>query len=160
MPSTETTGELLDTIIGAEHSLVVLRCGDVSSLLELLHRHAILTGLALYAWDAEEGLRSLRDAQVPVPGSRRFGDALRHVIQSAHFGIYFFAAPPQVFDATLIPLLRQASRLTGDHVRRVVLLGGESELPAGVEAFTLNREQSAPLRPRLRDGHWVKGSAG
>lgn len=158
MPSTDTfiANELLDTIVEAERSLVVLRCDDVPSLLDLLHRHAIRTGQALYAWSADTGLRSLRDAQVPVSGARRFGEALRHVIQSAHYGIYFFAEHPPLFDAALIPLLRQVARLSGEHARRVVLLGAVTELPAGVEAFELSPGMGSTTRPRLRDGRWMR----
>ncbi|MBS0431212.1 MAG: hypothetical protein JSS21_02235 [Proteobacteria bacterium] len=153
---TAIASQLLDSIVAAEHSLVLMRCDDAPSLLDLMHRHAIRTGLALYAWDEQAGLHSLRDAQVPVAGVQRFGEALRYVIQSAHFGVYFFAGHPPVFDATLIPLLRQAARLGGEHARRVVLLDPATELPAGVEAAELNRGVTAASRPRLRDGQWMR----
>ena len=157
MTSTDTdiANELLDTIVGAQRSLVMLRCDDTPRLLDLLRRHAIRTGQSLYAWDEDTGLRSLRDAQVSVPSSLRFGDALRQIIQSAHFGIYFFAEHPQ-FDAATIPLLRQTARLSGDHVRRVVLMGANTELPPGIEAFEFSRSAAKPVRPRLRDGRWVR----
>lgn len=158
MPSTDTAiaNELLDTIVDAERSLVVLHCDDAPSLLDLLHRHAIRTGQALYAWSADAGLRSLRDTQVPVSGAHRFGEALRHIIQSAHYGIYFFVDHPPLFDAALIPLLRQAARLGGEHARRVVLLGSAGELPAGVEACELRPGIASTARPRLRDGRWMR----
>jgi len=157
VPSMDTAiaSELLDTIVGAQRSLVVLRCDDAQRLLDLLRRHAIRTGQSLYAWNEETGLRSLRDAQVSVPSSLHFADALRQIIQSAHFGIYFFAGHPQ-FDAATIPLLRQAARLSGDHVRRVVLMGAGIELPPGIEAFEFSRTAAKPARPRLRDGRWVR----
>ena len=158
MPSMDTNiaSELLDTIVNAKRSLVLLRCDEAQPLLDLLRRHAIRTGQALYAWNEETGLRSLRDAQLTVPSSLRFSDALRHIIQSAHFGVYFFAGILPPFDATLVPLLRQASRLNGEHARRVVLIGAVAELPAGVDAFELKRAIAKPARPRLRDGHWVR----
>jgi hypothetical protein len=153
---TAIASELLDTIVDAQRSLAVLRCDDAQRLLDLLRRHAIRTGQSLYAWNEETGLRSLRDAQVSVPSSLRFADALRQIIQSAHFGIYFFAEHPQIFDAATISLLRQVTRLNGDHVRRVVLMGAHTELPAGIEAFEFSRSAAKPARPRLRDGRWVR----
>lgn len=158
MPSMDTNiaSELLDTIVGAQRSLVVLRCDDPRRLLDSLRRHAIRTGQALYAWDEEAGLRSLRDAHVSVPSSHRFGEALRQIIQSAHFGIYFFADHPQVFDASLVSLLRQTARLNGEHTRRVVLMGANTELPAGIDAFEFSRSTAMSARPRLRDGRWVR----
>ena len=154
MPSTDTAiaSELLDTIVNAKRSLVLLRCDEAQPLLDLLRRHAIRTGQALYAWNEETGLRSLRDAQLTVPSSGRFADALRHIVQSAHFGVYFFAGHLPPLDAALVPLLRQAARLNGEHARRVVLVGADTELPPGVEAFELKRGIAKPPRPRLRDG--------
>ncbi|HJU26429.1 MAG TPA: hypothetical protein VJ722_07130 [Rhodanobacteraceae bacterium] len=152
---TAIASELLDVILAAERSLVVLRCADVPPLLELMRRHAIRTGQALYAWSEDAGLSSLRDGQVTVAGSHRFADALRHVIQSAHYGIYFFADQPQAFDAPLVPLLRQVARLTGEHARRVVLVGIGIELPGNIEALELDRDAMTPARPRLRNGRWV-----
>jgi hypothetical protein len=158
MPSTDTAiaSELLDTIVNAKRSLVLLRCDEAQPLLDLLRRHAIRTGQALYAWNEETGLRSMRDAQAAVPSSQRFSDALRHVIQSAHFGVYFFAGHLPPLDAILAALLRQAARLSGEHARRVVLMGPNTELPPGVEAFELKRTIGTPARPRLRDGRWVR----
>lgn len=146
---------LLDKIIGAARSLVRLRCDDPQTLLECLRRHSIRTGQSLYAWNETGGLRSLRDGELQVPGSRRFHDALRYVIQSAHFGVYFFDMPAP-FDANITAsLLKQAARLTGERVRRVVLLG-ECTLPLQVEASDLEWNVAATKKPRMRDGRWVR----
>lgn len=151
---TAIIGGLLESITGAARSLIRLRCDDPAALLEHLRQHSIRTGQSLYAWNENDGLRSLRDGEVPVPGSRRFHDALRYVIQSAHFGVYFFDAP-ESFDANAIPLLKQAARLAGERVRRVALLG-ESALPPGVEACALDWNAASTRKPRLRDGRWVR----
>jgi hypothetical protein len=155
-PDPAITSALLDRIIGAEQSLILLRCEEGDLLREQLRLHSIRTGQALYVWRDGEGLRSVREGQLPVPGSRRFVDALRYVTQSAHFGIYFFAEYPQPFDATMIPLLRQVAKLSGDRVRRVVLLDAEAGLPPTVEFCELAWNGGAHARPRLRDGRWVR----
>lgn len=155
-PDPAITSGLLDRIIGAEQSLILLRCEEHERLREQLRLHSIRTGQALYAWHEDAGLRSLRESQLPVPGSRRFADALRYVAQSAHFGIYFFSGYPQPFDATLIPLLRQIAKLGGERVRRVVLLDAGTVLPPNMEFCELGWEAGARAKPRLRDGRWVR----
>lgn len=155
-PDPAIIGALLDRIIGAGQSLIRLRCEESDLLREQLRLHSIRTGQSLYVWREGEGLRSLREGQLPVPGSRRFADALRYVTQSAHFGIYFFSDYPQPFDATMIPLLRQVAKLGGDRVRRVVLVGADTLLPSAVEACDVSWNAGANARPRLRDGRWVR----
>ncbi|HET9836495.1 MAG TPA: hypothetical protein VFP88_09160 [Rhodanobacteraceae bacterium] len=155
-PDPAITSVLLDRIIGAEQSLIMLRCEERDLLREQLRQYSIRTGQALYAWREGEGLRSVREGQLPVPGSRRFVDALRYVTQSAHFGVYFFSDYPRPFDASMIPLLRQVAKLGGDRVRRVVLLDPDTLFPPTVEFCELAWEAGANARPRLRDGRWMR----
>ena len=155
-PDAAITSALLARIIGAERSLILLRCAETELLREQLRLHSIRTGQSLYAWHEEAGLRSVRDGQLPVPGSRRFADALRYVAQSAHFGVYFFSGYPQPFDATLIPLLRQVAKLGGDRVRRVVLLDPDTAMPPLVDFCEVAWNAGARAKPRLRDGRWVR----
>ena len=155
-PDSATTSILLDRIIGAERSLVLLRCDEGDLLREQLRLHSIRTGQALYAWSGDSGLCSLRDGQLPVPGSRRMADALRYVAQSAHFGVYFFSGYPKPFDTAMVALFRQVAKLGGERVRRVVLLDPETQLPSGVDFCELGWDAGARARPRLRDGRWVR----
>lgn len=155
-PDPAITGALLNRIIGAEQSLVLLRCEESDQLHEQLRLHSIRTGQALYLWKDGEGLRSVREGQMPVPGSGRFLDALRYVTNSVHFGIYFFTGYPQPFDVTMIPLLRQVAKLGGERVRRVVLLDPATTLPSSVEFCELGWNDGVNARPRLRDGRWVR----
>jgi hypothetical protein len=155
-PDPAITSALLERIVEAGQSLILLRCGERDLLHEQLRLHSIRTGQALYVWGEGEGLRSVREGQLPVPGSRRFADALRYVVQSAHFGIYFFSGYPQPFDATMIPLLRQIAKLGGERVRRVVLLDPDTSLPPTIECCELGWNAGAHARPRLRDGRWVR----
>jgi hypothetical protein len=155
-PDPAITSALLERIVEAGQSLILLPCEERDLLREQLRLNAIRTGQALYVWREGEGLRSVREGHLPVPGSRRFVDALRYVAQSAHFGIYFFSGYPQPFDATMIPLLRQIAKLGGERVRRVVLLDPDTSLPTTVECCELGWNAGAHARPRLRDGRWVR----
>ena len=155
-PDPAITSALLQRIIETGQSLILLRCEERDLLREQLRLHSIRTGQALYVWREGEGLRSVREGQLPVPGSRRFVDALRFITQSAHFGIYFFSGYPQPFDAAMVPLLRLVSKLGGERVRRVVLLDADTQLPPTVEFCELGWNAGAHARPRLRDGRWVR----
>ena len=155
-PDPSITNLLLERIIGAQGGLILLRCDEVERLREQLRQHSIRTGQALYAWDAESGLHSLRNGELPVPGTRRFQDALRYIVQSAHFGIYFFSGYAQPLDAAMIPLLRQVAKMHGERVRRVVLLDPATSLPQTVESVELPWNSGKRARPRLRDGRWVR----
>ena len=148
---------LLQSVLDASSGLLALRCADPEPLLGGLRRHAMRTGQALYLWQAASGLRSLRDSELPVPGCLRAADALRYVIQSAHFGLYFFIEPALPEDAAHLVLLRQIARLEGDRIRRVVWLNAPRALPASTGAAELAWQAGGGYgRPRLRDGHWVR----
>jgi hypothetical protein len=155
-PDPAITSALLERIVEAGQSLILLPCEEQDLLHEQLRLHSIRTGQALYVWREGDGLRSVREGQLPVPGSRRFADALRYVAQSAHFGIYFFSGYPQPFDAAMVPMLRQIARLGGERVRRVVLLDPGTSLPTTIECCELGWNAGAHARPRLRDGRWVR----
>jgi len=115
------------------------------------------TGQAMYLWQPDTGLGSLRDAQVRVPDCQRLGNALRYMQQSIHFGIYFLVGlelPLSAMDATL---LRQLARMPKEHLRRVVLIDVPIALVEhlGELAMRLNSTDSSPKRLRLRDGRWL-----
>lgn len=154
-PDSSPASALLERIIATGGSLIVLRGGEAATLEQQLRQHARHSGQALYLWRDGTGLLSLRDGELPVPGCRRFADALRYVAQSAHFGVYFFAGCPQPLDAGLAPLLRQLARLPGERIRRVVLMDPRA-LPPGLDTVELAWTAGVSARPRLRDGRWLR----
>jgi hypothetical protein len=149
--------EIFERILAAPGGLVVLEGGDSSVLLNDFRAIARHTGQAVYLWQPDQGLGSLRDAQARVPGCQRLGNALRYMQQSMHFGVYLLSdleLPLSAMDATL---LRQLARAPGGHVRRVVLLDAPQALVdhLGEAAVRISSRLDAPVRPRLRDGRWV-----
>ncbi|MEO5829865.1 MAG: hypothetical protein ABIQ36_04790 [Rhodanobacter sp.] len=149
--------EILERILAAPSGLVVLDSKDVPALIEQIRAIARHTGQAVYLWQPDTGLVSLRDAHVRVPDCQRLGNALRYMKQSMHFGVYLLIGlelPLSAMDATL---LRQLARAPKGHLRRVVLIDVLPTLAEhlGEIAIRVDAEDSQPRRLRLRDGRWL-----
>lgn len=155
MASTQALA-ILDRILQAPSGLVLLDSADPHDLVHQFRAVARSTGQAMYHWQPDTGLGSLRDAHVRVPDCQRLGNALRYMQQSMHFGIYFIvdvAWPLSVADANA---LRQLSRMPKEYLRRVVLVDVPVTEAAMLAEFAvhLNSVDGSPIRPRLRDGRW------
>lgn len=153
----QAAAEILDRIIDASSGLVLLDGADPLSLIAQLRAVSRSTGQAMYLWQPDTGLASLRDVHVRVPDCQRLGNALRYMQQSIHFGIYFLVGlelPLSAMDATL---LRQLARMPKEHLRRVVLIDAPAALAdhLGELAVRLNSADNSPRHLRLRDGRWL-----
>jgi hypothetical protein len=149
--------EILKQILAAESGLVLLDSLDALALMDQFRAVARHTGQAMYLWQPDTGLGSLREAHLRVPDCQRLGNALRYMQQSIHFGVYFLVGielPLSAMDATL---LRQLARMPKEHLRRVVLINAPDALVGhlGALAERLNSEDNQPRRLRLRDGRWL-----
>ena len=150
--------ELFERILSAPSGLIVLADGDSASLINqfrVIARHA---GQAVYLWQPDTGLSSLRDAHARVPGCQRLGHALRYMQQSMHFGVYLLMGlelPLSAMDSTL---LRQLARSPAGYLRRVVLIDAPATLAEHLSdvAATLNGQSSLSQGLRLRDGRWLR----
>jgi len=157
-PAPPQTGiEIFDRILAASSGLVVLESKDAHALVNQFQAIARQSGQAVYLWQPDTGLSSLRDAHVRVPDCQRLGNALRYIKQSMHFGVYLLLGlelPLSAMDATL---LRQLARPPKDHLRRVVLIDVPAALTEhlGELAVHLNAADGQPPRLRLRDGRWL-----
>jgi hypothetical protein len=156
-PAPHAAADLLERIIAAPSGLVILNSADPLRLIDQFRVLARNTGQAMYLWQPDTGLVSLREAHVRVPDCQRLGNALRYMQQSIHFGIHFLVGlelPLSAMDATL---LRQLARLPKEHLRRVVLIDAPAALAdhLGELAVRLDSVDSAPKRLRLRDGRWL-----
>jgi hypothetical protein len=149
--------DIFERILDAPGGLVVLKGADSATLIGQFRTIARHSGQAVYLWQPDGGLSSLRDAHARVPGCQRLGNALRYMQQSMHFGIYLLSElelPLSAMDATL---LRQFERAPAGHVRRVVLIDAPASLVEhlGAAALVIDARADLPRHPRLRDGHWV-----
>lgn len=148
--------EIFERILEAPSGLVVLDSDDVHGLIEQFRVMARHSGQAVYLWQPDTGLGSLRDAHARVPGCQRLGNALRYMQQSMHFGVYFLLGielPLSAMDATL---LRQLARAPKNYLRRVVLIDAPAALVEHLGELAVRLSgNSQPRRLRLRDGRWL-----
>lgn len=148
--------EIFERILAAPSGLVLLDSKDVYALIEQVRAIARHSGQAVYLWQPDTGLGSLRDLHVRVPDCQRLGNALRYMQQSMHFGVYFLLGlelPLSAMDATL---LRQLARAPKEHLRRVVLIDAPAALTEHLGELAVHLDgDSQPRRLRLRDGRWL-----
>jgi hypothetical protein len=148
--------DTLDRIIEADSAVVVLRAEKPELLVEQFRQVTRRSGQTVYVWHPEEGMRSLRDMDVRVPGCRTVGDTLRFVLHSMHFGVYVLTGIRGQLAKPELALMRKLLRGVSDHVRKVVLLTDDDALVTSVEDIASVIGGSVPgSRPRLRDGRWV-----
>lgn len=149
--------QLFDALMELEDNLIALHTADPQSSIETIRSLAKRSGQAVYEWDAELGLRSLKAEDIHVPGSRRLNDAMRYVLQSMHYGVYIFTGFERHMRPPAISVIRQISRIRSGAERKVIFVGDRIRLPmqlSGMVAHVMH--DSAPVeRPRLRDGKWV-----
>ncbi|MEP7186416.1 MAG: hypothetical protein ABI767_11320 [Rhodanobacter sp.] len=149
--------EIFDQILDASSGLVVLESNDALGLIEQFRMMARHSGQAVYLWQPDTGLGSLRDAHARVPDCQRLGNALRYMQQSMHFGVYFLLGIELPLSAMDDTLLRQLARAPKDYLRRVVLIDAPAALieHLGDRAVSLSGAQNQQRRLRLRDGRWL-----
>lgn len=149
--------ETFEHILAAPSGLVVLSSTDVAGLIDQFRTFARHTGQALYLWQPDLGLTSLRDAQGGVPDCQRLGNALRHMLHSLHFGVYFLVGVALPLSAMDSALLRKLAHSPEKHLRRVVLVDPPAALVEflGQLAVGLHCVDNQAPRLRLRDGRWL-----
>lgn len=149
--------EIFERILTAPTGLVVLESKDVDALIEQVRALARHSGQAVYLWQPDTGLGSLRDAHARVPDCERLGNALRYMQQSMHFGVYFLRGMELPLSAVDAAVLRQLARAPKGHLRRVVLVDAPPALVShlGDLATQLSSEDGRPRKLRLRDGRWL-----
>lgn len=159
MASTPTQAgiELFDRILDANSGLILLNSKDSQALIGQFRMIARHTGQAVYLWQPDTGLGSLRDAHARVPDCLRLGNALRYMQQSMHFGVYFLLGLELPLSAMDGSLLRQLARAPKGHLRRVVLIDAPAALAEhlGELAVHIDGGRDQPRRLRLRDGRWL-----
>jgi hypothetical protein len=158
------TPQLFDRVVSSDRSLIAIETPRGAEILAQFRHFAVRSGNSIYSWNESDGIASLRETEVSVPGSARLPEALRYIQGSMHFGVYLFheLAAQLRFSparAQVLGLLRQIGRgkNMGGAVRKVVLIDGQVSFSDGVDELfeRLRDEPGSGRRLRLRDGRWV-----
>jgi hypothetical protein len=157
------TPQLFDRIVSSERNLIAIESARADDILAQFRHFAVRSGNSIYAWSESEGIGSLREREVTVPGSARLPDAFRHILASFHFGVYLFARLGGALRFSparnqVLAQLRQIGRAkAGANARKVVLIDTRVTLSEGVDELMerISDEPQGPRRLRLRDGRWV-----
>lgn len=154
----QTGAQLLERIVDSPQNVVLLEVANPMAIVDQLRLVARRSGQALYLWQDETGMLSLREGDMLVPGSKRLTDALRFVRRSMHFGIYLVNAGMDALRPPDLSLLLQIARLRDAPSRRVVLMAPRFPVHESLEPLSVRLSISGgdQPRPRLRDGRWVQ----
>lgn len=151
------TQKLFDDIVGSEKHLIIIETARVNEVVQQFRQFAMRSGGSLYLWTEDLGISNLREADLPIPGSQRFHDAMRHIANSLHGGVYLFIGFAKLLRPPATGVIRQLARQSGPGAKKIVFIDTKVRLPEGLDVF-VNRivhvaEDKKP--PRLRDGRWV-----
>lgn len=143
--------ELLERI----ERVFVIESNDVPGTLGHLDAFVRFSGKAVYRWERDRGLMSLKVSDACVPATTRFADALRYILDSQHYGIYCFSGFEDRLDLNTAQLLQQIATGTSSYERKVFLVGENVRLPSMISKLVARCVYEPARRLRLRDGRWV-----
>ncbi len=149
--------KLLEHIVQSPLHVIALETDNVGEALAQMRQLAIRAGTSIYAWDPEGGISPLRESGLYVPGTKRLADGLRYVLQSMHFGVYFFADFAAYLKPSETLFLRRISRMAMRSERKVVFIGQSVNLPEALDGLyaSVSTRSQASQTLRLRDGRWL-----
>ncbi len=155
--ATQAGTDVFARILEASSGLVILDCVDVRASVLEFRALARRTGQAVYLWEPEVGMSSLRDTHGRFPDCQRLGGALRFMRQSMHFGVYLMLGLELPLAAADAAVLRQLARAQTEHLRRVVLISPPAALTEYLtDIAACVRYDNTPGRHlRMRDGRWL-----
>lgn len=156
-PPLHASTKLLDRILAMPSGLIALSGADGDACIAQFAAIARRSGQAVYCWQPEKGLGSLRDAYARVSDCEPLGRALRYVQQSMHFGVYLFRDVPLPLSASQETLLRQLALQPPGHPRKLVLVDAPERLVRQLAPEIVVIDALAVPAPvlRLRDGEWL-----
>lgn len=152
------TPRLFEQILETEGNLVGIETPHVDDALEQFRQLAMRGGQAVYLWDPENGITALRQTEMRVPGSKRFSDAMRFILQSMQFGVYLLVDYEDQIKSPNTALLRRFAKTRTGNQRKIVFVTRKLVLPEEIDSLV---ERLSPMvvsteKPRLRDGRWVR----
>lgn len=146
-------------LVSATSAVVLLGSDDPTRLMIALAPFARRAGQSIYCFVPDQGLTSLREDGFLVPQTKRTPEALRHIMQSSHFGVYLFPDGKDHLQGPNLATLKQLARRRPAGDKRIVLLARDLlELAPLLDVAAAVRQRSRSTgRLKLRDGRWIRG---
>ncbi|MCU0754304.1 MAG: hypothetical protein MUE46_04180 [Xanthomonadales bacterium] len=146
-------------LVSATSAVVLLGSDDPERLLVALGPFARRAGQSIYRYIPEQGLTSMREDSILVPQTKRPPEALRHIMQSSHFGVYLFPDGREQLQGPNLAALKQLARRRPPGDKRIVLIARDLlELAPLLDVAPAVRQRSRSTgRLKLRDGRWIRG---
>ncbi len=150
------TPKLYEEIVENDKHLIVIETPRVDDIVAQFRHFAMRSGNSIYHWSEGIGVVSLRESDLTVPGSQRMHDALRHIQNSLHVGVYLFTGFSKLLRPPVTGILRQLARQQGQ-ARKLVFIDQKVRMPEGLDAFVhrMVHDMESKRPPRLRDGRWI-----
>lgn len=158
MTSVLVTPRLFEQIIESENNLIGIETAHIEDALEQFRQLALRSGQSVYLWDPHNGIAALRQSELRVPGSKRFNDAMRFILQSMQFAVYLLVDYDDQIKPPNTALLLRFARIRSANQRKIVFLARQLVFPEEVDGLVARMTPGnvASSRPRLRDGRWVR----
>ncbi len=149
--------KFFESLLEMDSTVIALDVDNLES--SLLHLRALSrsTGKSFYYWSENNGLHSMKDSEITVPGCNKLIDAFRHISNSLHFGIYIFSGFESQLTYTTIEALRKISTNTVQSKHCIILIAENLKLPGVLESALqkVTYHEEARARLKLRDGRWL-----
>ena len=148
---------LFEQVTEIEANVIAVHTHNVDETMTQFAQLCRRSGRSIYQWTDNLGLKSMKESEINVPGSRRLAEALRYILQSMHYGVYIFTGFERQLRQPCINLLRQIARIRTGYDRKVVLMGNKIALPMKLSDVVTHivHQKVTRQRPKLRDGRWV-----
>ncbi len=149
--------KFFESLLEAGHTVIALDVGDLDSTLLHLRSLSRSTGRSFYYWSENNGLHSMKDSEITVPGCNKLIDALRHISNSLHYGIYIFSGFHDQLSHNTIQALINIAKNPKNAKHCVILIGENLTLPGLLKSSTHQVAYHEQERPKLqlRDGRWI-----
>jgi len=157
-PDRYITPQRFKQLLESTQNLVAIETEDVADMVAQFRQLAVRSGQAVYLWQNDAGLLSLREGEVSVPGIQEVADVLRLILHSPHFGVYLFHDFAELIRLPTMAILRQVARKISGNKWKVILIGKKMQFPEGIEEHIewLVQDKKLPSgRPQLRNGQWI-----
>lgn len=150
------TPKLYDEIVECEKHLIAIESPRVDDIIAQFRQFAMRSGNSVYHWSEGTGIVSMRESDLTVPGSQRIHDAVRHIQNSLHVGVYLFTGFSKLLRPPVTGVLRQLAKQQGQ-ARKLVFIDSKVRMPEGLDVFVhrIVHDIETKRPPRLRDGRWV-----